>query len=362
MNPSRVGADRAAPALPLSRQPAAGPADVRLGGGRHPALGLHHPLPQRGVSQPGFNFVPALLGAVLLWDFLTRVMQGVTMAFFEDVWSRNFLNFFATPLRTSEYLAGLVHRRGDDQPAGPRRHAGPGAGRRSACRSSPTASALAPFLMVLFLTGIALGIAGAAIVLRLGPASEWLIWPIPTLVSPFAGVFYPVTVLPAWMQAIARYCRRPMCSKACGRWSPASPRPGTAWRSAAASRSSTSSSLACFFFAGLSLRHPHRPDRPLQRRDLDLSRVPWRSGAQASAKAMWVLAWKRRTVYRGKFGKRAVSQGLSCELTGERLCNPGRCCARVGDGNEHQICRWRSFADCARRQSRQGPAFGGCGG
>ena len=52
--------------------------------------------------------MPALLGAVLLWDFLTRVMQGVTMAFFEDVWSRNFLNFFATPLRISEYLPGLV--------------------------------------------------------------------------------------------------------------------------------------------------------------------------------------------------------------------------------------------------------------
>src|ERR1700723_536124 len=60
------------------------------------------------VSHTGFNFVPALLGAILLWDFLTRVMQGVTTAFFEDVWSRNFLNFFATPLRISEYLSGLV--------------------------------------------------------------------------------------------------------------------------------------------------------------------------------------------------------------------------------------------------------------
>src|SRR4029077_14227849 len=60
------------------------------------------------VARPGFDFVPAVLGAVLLWDFLTRVMQGVTMAFFEDVWSRNFLNIFATPLRTSEYLTVLV--------------------------------------------------------------------------------------------------------------------------------------------------------------------------------------------------------------------------------------------------------------
>src|SRR5579864_8601574 len=60
------------------------------------------------VASSGFNFVPALLGAVLLWDFFIRVMQGVTTAFFEDVWSRNFLNIFATPLSISEYIAGLV--------------------------------------------------------------------------------------------------------------------------------------------------------------------------------------------------------------------------------------------------------------
>jgi len=52
--------------------------------------------------------VPSLLGAVLLWDFFIRVMQGVTTTFFEDVWSRNFLNVFATPLSISEYVGGLV--------------------------------------------------------------------------------------------------------------------------------------------------------------------------------------------------------------------------------------------------------------
>ncbi|MBV9288073.1 MAG: ABC transporter permease [Hyphomicrobiales bacterium] len=154
------------------------------------------------VAQAEVNFVPMLLGAVLLWDFLTRVMQGVTMALFEDVWSRNFLNFFATPLRTSEYLAGLVIV--------------------AVCMGLVSlivmvvfaraafglsfltyGVALAPFVLVLFLTGVALGIAAAALVLRLGPASEWLIWPIPMIVSPFAGVFYPVAILPGWMQAIA---------------------------------------------------------------------------------------------------------------------------------------------------------------
>jgi ABC-2 type transport system permease protein len=61
-----------------------------------------------------------------------------------------------------------------------------------------------PFLLVLFLFGVALGIIGAAIVLRFGPATEWFIWPIPALVSPFAGVFYPLSTLPSWMQYAAR--------------------------------------------------------------------------------------------------------------------------------------------------------------
>ena len=154
------------------------------------------------VAQAQVDFVPVLLGAVLLWDFLTRVMQGVTMAFFEDVWSRNFLNFFATPLRTSEYLSGLVVT-------------GVGTSLVSLVVMMALAAAafglsfaaygvaLAPFVIVLFLTGIALGVAGAAMVLRLGPASEWLIWPLPMVISPFAGVFYPVAILPQWMRAIA---------------------------------------------------------------------------------------------------------------------------------------------------------------
>jgi ABC-2 type transport system permease protein len=155
------------------------------------------------VAAPGYDFVPALLGAVLLWDFFSRVMHGVTTAFLEDVWSRNFLNLFASPLQTPEYLGGLV-------------------------LSSMLTSAfglvvmvfiatvafglsfaaygllLVPFLLVLFLFGVALGIVGAAVVLRLGPASEWFVWPIPALVSPFAGVFYPLSTMPVWMRYLAR--------------------------------------------------------------------------------------------------------------------------------------------------------------
>lgn len=155
------------------------------------------------VSGSGFNFVPSLLGAVLLWDFFTRVMQGVTTTFFEDVWSRNFLNIFATPLTISEYLGGLVLSSVGSSFVG-----------LVVMLVLATAvfglsffvygALLVIYLLVLFLFGIALGIVACAIVLRLGPASEWFIWPIPALISPFAGVFYPLSTLPGWMRVLSR--------------------------------------------------------------------------------------------------------------------------------------------------------------
>ncbi|HEX8686066.1 MAG TPA: ABC transporter permease [Pyrinomonadaceae bacterium] len=155
------------------------------------------------VAAPGFDFVPTLLGAVLLWDFFSRVMHGVTTAFLEDVWSRNFLNFFASPLKISEYLAGLVLSSTATSAVG-----------LAVMWLMATAvfglsfaaygAWLAAFLLVLFLFGIALGIVGAGVVLRFGPASEWFVWPLPALVSPFAGVFYPLSTLPVWMRGLSR--------------------------------------------------------------------------------------------------------------------------------------------------------------
>lgn len=154
------------------------------------------------LAEPGFNAVSVFLGAILLWDFFGRVMQGVTTAFFEDVWSRNFLNLFASPMSIPDYVCGLVLI--------------------SIATSTLAllvmlglASAffglnfllwglgIVPFVLILFLFGIALGIFGCAVVLRFGPASEWLIWPIPSLLSPFVGVFYPLSTLPDWLRAVS---------------------------------------------------------------------------------------------------------------------------------------------------------------
>jgi ABC-2 type transport system permease protein len=154
------------------------------------------------VSGAGVNFVPSLLGAVLLWDFCTRIMQGVATAFLEDVWARNFLNLFASPLSIAEYVSGLVLTSILTSSIG-----------LAAMLVLATAvfgldffslgASLVLFLSVLFLFGITLGIVGSAMVLRLGPASEWLLWPLPAVLAPFAAVFYPLATLPEWMRGVA---------------------------------------------------------------------------------------------------------------------------------------------------------------
>lgn len=155
-----------------------------------------------GVATADFPFVPTLLGAVLLWSFCQRMMHGVTMAFFEDVWSRNFLNMFASPIGVGEYLAALVMT-----------SIGTSLLALLAMLALATGVfglsvfayglAIVPFLMILFLFGLAIGIFGCSLLMLKGPAAEWLIWPIPALLSPLACVFYPLAVLPHWMQVAA---------------------------------------------------------------------------------------------------------------------------------------------------------------
>lgn len=156
-----------------------------------------------GVAQTSYRFVPALLGAVLFWDFMTRVMQGVTTVFFEDVWSRNFLNIFASPITVGEYIGGLVATSIGTSLVGLVVMVVV-ASLAFGLRFAAYGAMLIPFVMVLFLFGIALGVAAIAIVLRWGPAAEWFVWPIPALLSPFAAVYYPLATLPGPLRAIAR--------------------------------------------------------------------------------------------------------------------------------------------------------------
>src|SRR5438477_5889562 len=54
------------------------------------------------------DLLNCLLGAVILWGLFNGFQRDMAVGFLEELWSRNLVNLFASPLSISEYLAGLI--------------------------------------------------------------------------------------------------------------------------------------------------------------------------------------------------------------------------------------------------------------
>lgn len=149
------------------------------------------------------NFLAYFLGGLILWDILFRSQVGVSVAYLEEVWSRNLLNLFVSPLRTGEFLAAAMSI----------------AIMRVAFTSSVTlviawtfygfnafvmGAWIATFMVSLILMGWAMGMFIAALVMRFGQGAESLAWGLIFLVQPVAAVFYPVAVLPPALQHVSQ--------------------------------------------------------------------------------------------------------------------------------------------------------------
>ena len=49
-----------------------------------------------------------LLGAVILWGLFNAFQRDMAVGFLEELWSRNLVSLFASPLSVSEYVTGLI--------------------------------------------------------------------------------------------------------------------------------------------------------------------------------------------------------------------------------------------------------------
>jgi ABC-2 type transport system permease protein len=142
------------------------------------------------------------IGAVLLWDILFRGQLGFSISFLEEMWARNMGNLMMSPLRPGEFICALMIM----------------SIVRLAIGMVPVSLlaimffdfnlyafgiALAVFFMNLILTSWAVGIFVSGIVLRNGMGAESLAWTIMFLLLPLACVYYPVAILPDWLQALA---------------------------------------------------------------------------------------------------------------------------------------------------------------
>jgi ABC-2 type transport system permease protein len=142
------------------------------------------------------------IGSVLLWDILFRGQLGFSISFLEEMYARNLGNIMMSPLRPVEFVAALMIM--------------------SVIRLSigmipvsllaiaffgfnvwSLGLALVAFFINLILTSWSVGIFVSGLLLRNGLGAESMAWTIMFLFLPLTCVYYPVAVLPGWLQYVA---------------------------------------------------------------------------------------------------------------------------------------------------------------
>lgn len=144
----------------------------------------------------------ALLGGVLLWEVTLRSQMGVAITFLEELWSRNLGHIFVSPIRPWELLAAQLVVSVARTLFGVL----PAVGLAWALYAFDL-FALGPIVVLFFFNlmwmgwWIALGV--VSLILRHGLGAEMLAWSVTFGLAPLSCVFYPVSVLPPSVQAIA---------------------------------------------------------------------------------------------------------------------------------------------------------------
>ncbi len=149
-----------------------------------------------------FRAFGVLLAATLLWDVLFRGQLGLSILFLEEMWSRNLGNLFATPLRPREWALAMVVM----------------SLVRVLIGVAPAALLAIPlyhysifamglplvaFFSLLLAMGWGMGLAICALILRKGMGAESLAWLGAFVLAPVSCVYYPVSILPAWLQHVS---------------------------------------------------------------------------------------------------------------------------------------------------------------
>lgn len=143
-----------------------------------------------------------LVASVLLVEVFVRVATTMLMLFLEEIWSRNLGHLFATPIKFGEYACGIV----------------------TVCFIRTTIALTPAILLAKFLFGFSLfglgwpvaayivllafngcwyGLLIISLLLRYGLAAEWMAWMSTWLLIPIIAPYYPVSVLPHWLQLIS---------------------------------------------------------------------------------------------------------------------------------------------------------------
>lgn len=149
-----------------------------------------------------YEFV-ALLG-LLLWQVVGRGCNFMVLAFSEELWSSNVINLFSLPIKTIEWMIGVVLY-----------YTLMVTLTTVTCMLvifalydvsiSTMISTFLMFLPPLLFSGIWIGFTCLMVVINLGKRGIELSFVVGWGLMPFSGAFYPIEVLPAWGQLISNF-------------------------------------------------------------------------------------------------------------------------------------------------------------
>lgn len=151
---------------------------------------------------PVAGVVTFLMGGLILWNIVWRAQQDMSFAFLRNVWHKNFLNLFSSPLTPGEFIVATMAL---------------GLLRIFLTLSAVTLLAfflyhfnlfslgfyLLPFFVSLIAFAWAVGIFVMGLIVRFGMRIQAFSWSTIVLIHPLSAVFYPVAILPIFLQKIA---------------------------------------------------------------------------------------------------------------------------------------------------------------
>ena len=143
-----------------------------------------------------------LLSGLLLWEVVVRGNLSLSIAFLEEMWSRNLGHLFVSPIRSWEMATGIIIA----------------ALLRTLLGLVPVSLMawaffgfsiyslglpLVAFFAILQMFSWSIGLAMSGMIMRVGQSAESFAWAAVFILMPVSGVYYPVTVLPHWLQVIS---------------------------------------------------------------------------------------------------------------------------------------------------------------
>jgi ABC-2 type transport system permease protein len=146
--------------------------------------------------------ISCLLGAVILWGLFNAFQRDIAVGFLEELWSRNLVSLFASPLSVTEYASGLLIV------TFAKAMIGLVVESLIAClfyhyNIFPMLITLIPFILNLALFALTMGIVISGLIFRYTTRFQAMAWSFAGILMPLSCVFYPLNSLPSFLRPMA---------------------------------------------------------------------------------------------------------------------------------------------------------------